>query len=92
MKNLSEEILTLQKENEHYKELDKLFEKMIKVEFNTSKKAINNSIDFTEKYGEFIKNLCKAFNLKSKEDLESFLNIMCQDASINYFNNKRNMQ
>ena len=92
MKNLSEEILTLQKENEHYKELDKLFEKMIKIEFDASKKAINNSIDFTEKYGNFIKELCRAFNLKSTEDLESFLQIMCQDASVNYFNNKRSMQ
>ena len=87
--NLIEEIAILQQENNHFKELDKEFEKMIKIEFNTSKKAINNSIDFTKKYSNFTKELCRAFNLKSTEDLESFLHIMCQESSVNYFNNKR---
>jgi len=45
MRNITEEIEELQRENQQLKELKKLFEKAVKVEFGMSVKEIHSIVD-----------------------------------------------
>ena len=92
MKSLANDIQTLQDEYTRLKKLDNIFEKMIKIEFNHNKKEIHKLLKCHSLKDDFAKKIIAYFDLKTNDDMNRFIDVMCQEGSLNYFNNKRNMQ
>lgn len=89
-KNITEQIAELESENERFRELDKLFEKAIKIEFGSTRKSIHSLMKNEEKCSEFEAKICNYFGLKNQEDMDAFLSIMCSENSLKFYNSKAN--
>lgn len=63
-KTIAEQIDLLQSENEHLKELNKLFEKAIKLEFDMEAKKIHKIIENWNDFNEYWNQICRYFGLK----------------------------
>ena len=89
--NITRKIEELQTENEHLKMLDKLFEKAIKYEYGVSKKFIHNLLkNSCTTQNNFIKKITYYFDLKSQNDFDEFLSIICSESILKYYLSKRN--
>jgi len=90
MSTITEQIHELEQENANLKELQKLFEKAVKMQYGVDakklKKIVENSTDSTS---DFEKKIVAFFGLKTAKDMEDFLSVFCTDSSLNYFNSKR---
>lgn len=90
MSTITEQIHELEQENANLKELQKLFEKAVKMQYGMDakklKKLVENSADLAS---EFKKKIVSYFGLKTAKDFEDFLSVFCTDSSLNYFNTKR---
>lgn len=89
-KNITEQIAELESENERFRELDKLFEKAVKIEFGNTRKAIHSLLEKGEKSSDFETKLCNYFNLKTAEEMDAFLSIMCSENSLKFYNSRIN--
>ena len=85
-KNITDQIIALQEENEQLKDLQKIFEKALKSQFGCDAKTIKKSISLNQ---SFCTKLATYFNLKKTEDFDAFLEIFCTESSLNYFHKKR---
>lgn len=89
-KTIAEQIADLQQENERLKELDKLFEKGIKLEFGCDRKTIHKLMKNNDHFqSDFEKKIINYFNLKTPAEMDEFLSIICSQSTLNFFNNKR---
>ena len=89
-KSITEQIENLQKENEHLREYEKLFEKALKYEFGVGRKIIRKKLsEDAEKGSDFEKKICSFFDLKSEEDKAAFITVMCGDSSLRFFRENR---
>lgn len=86
---LQKQIAEMETRCAQLEELQKLFEKMVKNEFGIDAKKIHKLIgndasaayDFQQKIGSY-------FSLKTPEDFDDFLRILCTESSLNYFEKK----
>ena len=62
---------------------------IIKEEFHMDRKEIHKLIDGAKLSNEFEAKICSYFGLKNEQDKVAFLEIMCAESSLNFFNNKR---
>ena len=85
MSTITEQIHELEQENASLKELQKLFEKAVKMQYGVDA-IVENS---TEISSDFEKKIGSYFGLKSAKDYEDFLAVFCTDSSLNYFTTKR---
>ena len=73
-KTISEQIEELQSENIRLKNLEKLFDKMVKIELGmdlkTIRKILENHSSFKD---DFIKKIADFYSLETKEDYQEFL-------------------
>lgn len=88
-KTITEQINDLQKENNRLKELDKLFDKAVKNEFNMDKKIIHNLLDNWEGPNEYFAKICDYFELESTAEMREFVSIICCEHVKNYLTAKR---
>ena len=89
-KSITEQITDLQNENDRLKELDKLFEKAIKSEFGCDRKTIHKAVKNSNHFqSEFEKKIIHYFGLKSSDDMEKFLSIICSESTLKYVDSKR---
>lgn len=77
-KTITEQIHDLEQENLRLKVFEKLFEKALKNEFNTTKKSIKNSLHFQKEIMHF-------FHLKNDRDLNDFLKFFCTEKYLNEY-------
>lgn len=90
-RSITEQIEDLQNENARLKEFEKLFEKAVKSQFGTGAKSIRKMLkNEAENTSDFEKKICSYFGLKTAEEKAEFLEIMCNDSSLRYYNGKRN--
>ena len=89
-KTITQQIEDLQHENERLKEFDKLIEKAVKIEFGCDRKSIHKMMqNSTHFQNEFEKKIINYFDLKSSDDMEKFLSIICSESTLKYVNTKR---
>lgn len=84
-KTIAEQIDLLQSENEHLKELNKLFEKAIKLEFDMEAKKIHKIIENWNDFNEYWNQICRYFGLKKASDMSEFVSLMCTEQSLNFY-------
>lgn len=90
MSTITEQIHELEQENASLKELQKLFEKAVKMQYGIDAKKLKKIVEnSTEISNDFEKKIVSYFGLKSAKDYEDFLAIFCTDSSLNYFTTKR---
>ena len=90
MSTITEQIHELEQENASLKELQKLFEKAVKMQYGVDAKKLKKIVEnSTEISSDFEKKIVSYFGLKSAKDYEDFLAIFCTDSSLNYFTTKR---
>lgn len=77
-KTITEQIHNLEQENLKLKRYEKLFEKALKNEFNTSKKTITNALNFQNEIMHF-------FHLKNDHDIKDFLDFFCTENHLNEY-------
>lgn len=89
-KTISQQIEDLQQENERLKEYDKLFEKAIKKEFGCDRKTIHKAIKNNNQFqSEFEQKIINYFGLKSSDNMDEFLSIICSESTLKYVNSKK---
>lgn len=89
-KSITEQIADLQNENNRLKELDKLFEKAIKSEFECDRKTIHKAIKNSNQFqSEFEQKIINYFGLKSSDNMDEFLSIICSESTLKYVNSKK---
>lgn len=90
---LSQLISELQSENERLKELEKLFEKAIKIRFGKSSKEIEKSLRNSNK-SEFLleQKIIEFFDIKTESDLEAFKAVFFTEKSKAFFISQRQTQ
>jgi len=90
MSTITEQIHELEQENASLKELKKLFEKAVKMQYGIDAKKLKKIVEnSTEISSDFEKKIVSYFGLKSAKDYEDFLAVFCTDSSLNYFTTKR---
>lgn len=90
-KTITQQIEDLQQENERLKEFDKLFEKAVKIEFDCDRKSIHKMMqNSTHSQNEFEKKIINYFDLKTSDDMEKFITIICSESTLKYVNSKKN--
>lgn len=90
MSTITEQIHELEQENANLKELQKLFEKAVKMQYGMDAKKLKNLVENSaDLASEFEKKIVSYFGLKTAKDFEDFLSVFCTDSSLNYFNTKR---
>lgn len=92
-KTISEQIEELQTENIRLKNLEKSFDKMVKIELGmdlkTIRKILKNQSSFK---ADFIKKISDFYNLETKEDYQEFLEVFCTNEFMNYYNSTENLE
>lgn len=90
-KTISEQIEEVQSENIRLKNLEKLFNKMVKIELGmdlkTIRKILENHSSFKD---DFIKKIADFYSLETEEDYQDFLDIFCTNEFINHYNSVEN--
>ena len=90
-KTISEQIEELQSENIRLKNLEKLFDKMVKIELGmdlkTIRKILENHSSFKD---DFIKKIADFYSLETEEDYQDFLDTFCTNEFINHYNSVEN--
>lgn len=90
-KTISEQIEELQSENIRLKHLEKLFDKMVKIELGMDLKAIRKILKNHSSFkDEFIKKIADYYSLETEEDYQDFLDTFCTNEFINYYNSIEN--
>ena len=91
-KTIAEQIEDLEKENQRLKEVEKEFEKFIdkaiRARLGLSIKEAETALKNSGKISKFEHDLCHYFRLKSHEDKDLFLSIICSEATRNYHKKK----
>lgn len=91
-KTIAEQIEDLEKENQRLKEvekeLEKFIDKAIKARLGLSIKEAEAALKNIGKISKFEHDLCRYFGLKSHDDKEIFLSIICSEATRNYHKKK----
>lgn len=88
-KTITEQIADLEQENQSLRELQKLFDKAVKMEFGIDTKHLHKIIENIENQHSFENKIASYFGLKNHEDFTNFLNVFCTDSSLNYYNNHK---
>lgn len=90
-KTISERIEEVQSENIRLKNLEKLFNKMVKIELGmdlkTIRKILENHSSFKD---DFIKKIADFYSLETEEDYQDFLDTFCTNEFINHYNSVEN--
>lgn len=87
-KTLAEQLSDMQIEINQLKELKKLFDKAVKLEFKNYIKQLHKLMDYWNR-------ICQYFGLKSNNDVAKFIALICTNQNLNYFNihnNKKNVE
>ena len=86
-KTITEQIADLEQENQKLREFQKLFDKAVKLEFGISTKQLHNLIETqTDFITVFVSKLASYFNLETSEDLDKFIEIFCNEPTLNHYN------
>lgn len=89
-KTITEQIEELQEANKKLLEYENFFSKACQLNFGVSAKSIKESLSKSnESCSNFEKEIRKYYNLKSEQDIEDFLHIMCTETSLKYFEKSR---
>lgn len=90
-RNISEQVEELQFENNRLKNLEKLFDKMVKIELGmdlkTIRKILENHSSFKD---DFVKKIADFYRLETEEDYQDFLDTFCTNEFINLYNSVGN--
>lgn len=90
-KTISEQIEELQSENIRLKNLEKLFDKMVKIELGMDLKSIRKILENHSSFkDDFIKKIADFYSLETKEDYQEFLDTFCTNEFINHYNSVEN--
>lgn len=90
-KTISEQIEELQSENIRLKNLEKLFNQMIKTELGMDLKNIRKILKSQSSFkANFIKKIADFYNLQTEEDYQDFLDVFCTNEFINRYNSVEN--
>ena len=87
-KSLGQQLDDMQTELNRLKELEKLFEKAVKLEFKNDIKQLHKLMDYWNR-------ICQYFGLKSNNDMAKFIAFICTNQNLNYFNihnNKKDVE
>ena len=87
-KTLVEQLSDMQTEINQLKELEKLFDKAVKLEFKNDIKQLHKLMDYWNQ-------ICQYFGLKSNNDVAKFIEFICTNQNLNSFNihhNKKNVE
>ena len=89
-KTIQEQIAEMENRCAKLEELQKLFEKAVKMQYGIDAKKLKKIVEnSTEISSDFEKKIVSYFGLKSAKDYEDFLAVFCTDSSLNYFTTKR---
>ena len=88
---ITEQIEVLEAENKHLKNLERILDKFIQIEFGTSSKNIHKIIkNYSKEKLDFAEKIADFYNLQTEEDYEDFLKTFCTNEFINYYNSTEN--
>lgn len=89
-KTIQEQIADMEARCNQLEELQKLFEKMVKVEYGIDAKKLHKILENNESAtSAFEKKIVSYFGLKTAQDLDDFVSIFCTENSLHYFNKNR---
>lgn len=92
-KTIAEQIADLEQENQSLRELQKLFDKAVKMEFGIDTKKLHKIIEKgAENRTDFEKKIASYYDLKTDADFAKFLDIFCTESSLNYYNNHKSKE
>lgn len=87
---IAQQLTELQQENSKLKEYEKIFEKLLKIEFNLSKKDIEKVIQSQAKNDhDFERRICSFFALNSDAEKEAFLTAICTENGAEFYRRNR---
>lgn len=90
-KTISEQIEELQNENIRLKNLEKLFDKMVKIELGMDLKTIRKILENHSSFKDaFIQKIADFYSLETEEDYQDFLDTFCTNEFINHYNSVEN--
>ena len=90
-KTISERIEELQCENIRLKNLEKSFDKMVKIELGMDLKSIRKILENHSSFkDDFIKKIADFYSLETEEDYQDFLDTFCTNEFINHYNSVEN--
>lgn len=94
-KSLGQQLDDMQTELNRLKELEKLFDKAVKLEFNKDIKQLHKQLNKSSNADIYWEQICNYFGLKSTSDMTAFVELMCTDQNLNYYDihhNKKNVE
>ena len=90
-KTISEQIEELQCENTRLKNLEKLFDKMVKTALGMDLKSIRKILENHSSFKDnFIKKIADFYGLETEADYQDFLDTFCTNEFINHYNSVEN--
>ena len=90
-KTISEQVDSLQSENTRLKNLEKLFDKMVKTELGLDLKSIRKILENHNSFKDnFIKKIADFYGLETEADYQDFLDTFCTNEFINHYNSVEN--
>lgn len=85
-KTISEQIEELQCENTRLKNLEKLFDKMVKTALGMDLKSIRKILENHSSFKDnFIKKIADFYGLETEADYQDFLDTFCTNEFINHY-------
>lgn len=92
-KTISEQIEELQCENTRLKNLEKLFDKMVKTALGMDLKSIRKILENHSSFkDDFIKKIADFYSLETEENYQDFLDTFCTNEFINHYNSVENLE
>lgn len=94
-KSLGQQLDDMQTELNRLKELEKLFDKAVKLEFNKDIKQLHKQLNTSSNTDIYWEQICNYFGLKSASDMTAFVELICTNQNLNYFNihnNKKDVE
>ena len=87
-KTIQEQISEMEARCNQLEELQKLFDKAVKMQFGMDSKKIQQLIENTsQKPSDFERKISTYFGLKTDSDYKEFLQIFCSETTLNYYKN-----
>lgn len=88
-KTIQEQISEMEARCNQLEELQKLFDKAVKMQFGMDAKKIQQLIENTSKKpSDFEEKISTYFELKTESDYKEFLQIFCSETTLNYYKNR----
>lgn len=86
--SITEQIEALEAENNRLKNLERILDKFIQVEYGTSSKNIHKIIkNYSKEKLDFAEKISNFYGLESAEDYNDFLEILCSEKFAENFRN-----